>query len=275
MLNKGTFLKMYEAIVLPGGSTKAVAFLGYFSMFDPHMINQIKIWSTCSIGAFIAVLYFCGKNPLQILNYFPKIGDIEISMTSISSLLQTTGLKRIQKYTKKVRKTINLFVHNNPDKDCTLQEFYEKTGILLYMEAINVDDSEVVYFNYRDHPNVLLIEALWATACIPVLFASVKIGGKRYVDGGLYNPIPIEPVLQYKTLAFSLDTKPKDSVMTQIMALVKLQTTLIKKEAIKRHPRLTLLKCISNFDLFDFNKTPDELANEYAYGKSQYNDVLE
>lgn len=258
---------MYEAICLPGGSTKGVTLCGLLSEYHNHGILQpIKIWSACSIGAFITVLYLCGKTPLQIINYYPKIDDIEISMSSLNNLIQKTGLKHIQKYTKKIRKTINLFVHDDPEKDCTLLEFYNKTNILLYIEAINIDDCEVEYFNYKDNPDILLIQALWATACIPFLFASIRINGKRYIDGGLYNPIPIEPVLSHKTLAFTLDSKSKNSVME----LLKLQTTLIKKEALKRHKNLTLIKCISNFDLFDFKKTPNEIAEEFAYGKSQF-----
>uniref|UniRef100_A0A6C0JW33 PNPLA domain-containing protein n=1 Tax=viral metagenome TaxID=1070528 RepID=A0A6C0JW33_9ZZZZ len=263
----------YEAICVPGGSVKMVTLLGL--LYEYHKqgkIQDIKTWSVCSAGALISVLYLIGKNPLQILDYFPKIENIKPSMELLDSLFRKAGIKRIQKYTKRLRSTVYKFVSGDADKPCTLKEFYDKTGVLLYIEVVNVDKQEVVYFNYKDHPDVLLFDCIHASACIPFVFMPITINGEKYIDGGVYNGVPLDPLLGLRTLAFSFKHKDKDDVLDKIAGFVRLQATMVKNESIKRmNDFLTLVIVDSNFDIFDFSKTHEELLSEFAYGRSQYN----
>ena len=265
---------MYEACCISGGSTKLVTLCGL--MYEYHergLLQSIKTWSACSAGAYIAVLYLCGKNPLQALDYYPKIENIEMSMEIFNTFMQKQGLKRIQKYSGKVRRCINNYVFGNPEKDCTLLDFYKKTGVTFYIEAVNVDDAEVVYFNHKDHPNVKLIDCLHATAAIPLIFINVKIDGKKYTDGGIYTSLPLEPLGDLKTIAFGFQTPKRDGVMDQILSLFRLPSTLVKKQDLKRHPNVILVECKSNFDIFDFEKTKEEILEEFAYGRSQFHSL--
>ena len=86
--------------------------------------------------------------------------------------------------------------------DPTLKQFYEKTGKTIYIEAVNLTTAEVIYFNHIEHPDVSLFSAVWASAAIPGFFVPIKINGDSYCDGGLYNNLPLDPVIDKKIIAF-------------------------------------------------------------------------
>jgi len=252
----------YEAICLPGGGTKAISLLGLLYEYHTRgLLSGIRTWSVCSVGSFIAVLLLCGLSPLQLLSFYPKI-DISPSMDLLSTLITKAGIVRIQKYTQKfcaaVEKAIQI-------KNPTLKQFYEKTGKTIYIEAVNVTKAEVVYFNHIEHPDVPLFSAVWASAAIPGMFIPIKINGDSFIDGGFYSVVPLDPIINLKTLCFTF--KPTEEDM---LAFLKIHSTIVKKEAIKRHEQLTLVECKCNFTLLDFNKTSTQLLDEFSFGRSQY-----
>jgi len=61
----------------------------------------------------------------------------------------------------------------------------------LFVAATNLNTGEVEYFNEGG-----LIEIVLASSSIPVLFKPQKINNTLYVDGGLTNNLPIEPIEQ-------------------------------------------------------------------------------
>ena len=251
-----------EAICISGGGCKAVSLLGLLYEYHNRDLLNIQTWSTCSVGGFIAVLLLCGVNPLQMLNYYPQIENVSPSIDLLSLLVTKSGIMRIQKYTKKFCDTVEKFVGiKNP----TLLQFYEKTGKTIYIEAVNITTEEVVYFNHKDHPNVSLFSAIWASAAIPGIFIPIKIDGESYIDGGMYCTVPLAPIMGLKTIAFTF-VSDKD-----FLSFLKIPSTIVKKEAIKNHKQLTIVECKYNFSLLDFKKSSSELLDEFTFGREQYN----
>ncbi len=255
---------MYDAICISGGGCKGVALLGL--LYEWHVagkLHNINTWCTCSVGGFIAVLVLTGLNPLQILSYFPKIDKITPSFDLVSSLFKKSGIMRIQKYTKKFCKQVEKFMGiENP----TLAQFWEKTGKTLYISTVNKDLGEVVYFNHIDHPDVYLFDAIWASAAIPGFFIPIKINGHSFIDGGVYNSLPIEPVIDKKIVAFAFEDL-KDGDMFYIL---RLASVIAKKNAIKRAKDIHLIVCHTRFDTLDFQKTKRQLLEEFDFGRSQF-----
>lgn len=65
------------------------------------------------------------------------------------------------------------------------------------------------YFNLRGESEEKTVNILLATTAIPFIYESVKIGKKRYCDGGLCDNLPIKPLYDAgyrKIIAVSLDT---------------------------------------------------------------------
>ncbi|MEP6710554.1 MAG: patatin-like phospholipase family protein, partial [Candidatus Saccharibacteria bacterium] len=257
----------YDAICIAGGGCKAVSLLGLLYEWDVRgRLNDISTWSACSVGGFISVLLMCGVNPLKMLNYYPKIKHQPVSMEMFTTLMRHAGLLHIQNYTRKFCSTVERFTGiKNP----SLQQFYEKTGKMLYISAVNVSKEEIVYLNHIDYPDVSLFSALWASAAIPGVFIPIRINGDLFVDGGLYHSLPLEPILDMKTVAFNYEPVQVGS-LDSIVSLLKINMTIAKKEVIKRHKELRLVLCKCNFGLLDFDKTPSQLLEEFDFGRRQF-----
>jgi NTE family protein len=67
---------------------------------------------------------------------------------------------------------------------------FEDLNIPLIIAATNILKGEINYFSDGE-----LSSALLASSCIPVLFSPLYYRGNYYVDGGVLNNFPIEPLL--------------------------------------------------------------------------------
>jgi predicted acylesterase/phospholipase RssA len=264
---------MEKSLCISGGGAKAVTILGMmYELYIRKELEGIKIFAGCSAGAFIATLYICGINPLQQLKYFPEINDLNFDMNTFQTLIDKAGVKRIQKYTKKFRKAVeNKIGIENP----TLKEFAEATGTTLYISAVNETKAKMIYFNHIDYPDIYLFDAIHASAAFPGAFIPIKIKGSSFIDGGYYSALPIEPLVHTDTIAISL-SKPiyDDHIFGLVLKMLKMHSYLVKKEAIKRHPKLVLYECNSNFTILDFKKTKSELLDEFSYGRQQCPEII-
>ena len=61
--------------------------------------------------------------------------------------------------------------------------------IPLTIAATNINEGKAEYFSSGE-----LIKPILASSCIPVIFNPIKINGVDYVDGGITNNFPIEPL---------------------------------------------------------------------------------
>jgi NTE family protein len=57
----------------------------------------------------------------------------------------------------------------------------------LWIAAVRLDDARLVVFGRADAPDATPAEAVAASCAIPGWFAPVRIGGSRYVDGGVHS----------------------------------------------------------------------------------------
>ena len=62
-----------------------------------------------------------------------------------------------------------------------------------YVAVFNVNYEKTEYFSVDTHPDMSVIDAIMISMSIPFLFTSVKINGMRYIDGGVYEKIPLTP----------------------------------------------------------------------------------
>ena len=56
-------------------------------------------------------------------------------------------------------------------------------------------NKHVVYSPIHKQPKEKLFKQLLASCSIPIAFPSVKIEGKQYYDGGLYDNVPVKPLI--------------------------------------------------------------------------------
>lgn len=165
-------MKKYKTgLVLSGGGTRGFAHLGVIAALFDKGIKPDVIAGT-SAGAIAGAFIAAGKNPHEILEIFKKGRFYNYTKLQIprDGLMKLDGLKE-------------LFYRKIPAKNL------EELDIPFFVAISNLNQGTIEYRNTGP-----LGETVLASSSIPILFAPVKIGGTRYVDGGVLDNIPIEPI---------------------------------------------------------------------------------
>jgi NTE family protein len=157
-------------LVLSGGGARGLAHLGVLQAFDELEIPIHHI-SGVSAGALVGALYAAGNPPYEILKSLMKIRINRF----FRPLIGQKGLLNLENIGKILRKY--------------LQDDFQSLKIPLHVATTDLQNSQLVYFS-----NGPLIQPLLASCSIPVLFKPIKINNQLYVDGGVLNNFPIEPL---------------------------------------------------------------------------------
>ena len=164
-------------IALSGGGARGIAHLGVLKALDEADIKA-DIISGTSAGALVGALYGAGNSPDECLNIIQKTNVLSIFKPSFSwqGLLSIDRLGHILKN--------------------YLPQTFAELKIPLIVAATEINKGETVYFIEGD-----LVPTILASSCIPVIFKPYVINGGNYVDGGILNNLPAEPLKnQVKTL---------------------------------------------------------------------------
>jgi len=165
-------MKKYAVgLVLSGGGTRGFAHLGIIAALHEKGIVPDVISGT-SAGAIAGVFMAAGKNPHETLETFKKGSFFNYTKLQIprDGLMKLDGLKEL--FSKEIQ------AKNLEDLD-----------IPFYVAISNLNSGKIEYRNKG-----LVGETVLASSSIPILFAPVKIGESLFVDGGLLDNIPIEPI---------------------------------------------------------------------------------
>lgn len=163
---------MKIGIVLSGGGIRGIAHLGVLKALNDKNI-PISIITGTSAGAIVGALYANNIEPYEALKIFNETRLIRhlrpaFSAPALLNLETTFALLK------------NYLSHNS----------FEHLKTPLIITATNFSDGKLVYFSEGE-----LIRKILASSCIPGIFSPILIDGKLYVDGGVMNNFPVEPLL--------------------------------------------------------------------------------
>lgn len=193
-------------IVLSGGGIRGIAHLGVLKALINAGIKISHISGT-SAGSIVGAFYASGIDPEQGLEIFMKTKLLRFIRPAVGSL----GLVSIEH-------TSNLLKTFFPE------DRIEDLKIPLTIAATNFTEGSLVYFNKGP-----LIRAIQASCCIPGIFRPIMIDGQMFVDGGILNNFPVEPLLNNCDFIIGSSCnhlKPVSSItnITSLMARAGLMT---------------------------------------------------
>lgn len=180
---------MKIGIALGGGGVRGFAHLGVLKALEekgirPDIISGVSAGAL--VGAFISSGYTYEKT-LKILQNKSLMAYSKLQYPKYG-LFSLDGLKKdIQKYIKIKR--------------------IEKLKIPMFITVSNLNDGRVEYVKEGDLTTYLL-----ASASIPVLFSPVLIDGKLYSDGGLFDNLPISPLLHKCDVIIGVNVSPVQKI---------------------------------------------------------------
>ena len=69
---------------------------------------------------------------------------------------------------------------------------WEDLAVPLLVNAVDLATGEMLWFGHRADRGLPLVEAVYASCSLPVLFPPVKAGGRLLVDGGVQEMLPLQ-----------------------------------------------------------------------------------
>ena len=163
---------MKTGLVLSGGGARGIAHIGVLQGLEEAGIDIHEISGT-SMGAIVGAFYAAGIPPrgmMEILRHDRRFLDRFRPRLARAGLINMSFLRE------------------------TLAEYIgvDDFGALkrpLFVAASNLNSGVCTYFH--EGP---LYQAVAASAALPILFEPQEIEGQTYVDGGLTNNFPIDPL---------------------------------------------------------------------------------
>jgi NTE family protein len=161
----------HTGIVLSGGGARGFSHLGVL-----QALNEADIFPDCisgtSSGSIAGAFYADGFKPLEILSILSKNKRFDYLSFALpkNGLLEMTGMKKV----------LEKYLGTKNFKDL-------KTS--LYVAATDLNRGEIKYFHQGN-----VVDAVIASASIPVVFRPSVINGTYYVDGGVIDNFPIAPL---------------------------------------------------------------------------------
>ena len=168
---------MKTGLVLEGGGVRGIYTAGVLDVFLENGIRFDGVIGV-SAGAIHGASYLSGQAGRSIRYYKKYCNDPRFM--SWRSFLKTGDFVGV-----------DFCYHELPEKlDPYDNEAYLRCGVPFYAVCTNVETGEAEYLPIRDMN--AQIDILRASASLPYFSRLVEIGGKKYLDGGCSDSIPVE-----------------------------------------------------------------------------------
>jgi predicted acylesterase/phospholipase RssA len=80
--------------------------------------------------------------------------------------------------------------------DITMKEFYEFNGIEFHIFSTELNQFETIDFSYKTHPDWRIIDVVYCSCTLPIVFSPFMKEDKWYIDGGILTNYPLYYCLQ-------------------------------------------------------------------------------
>jgi predicted acylesterase/phospholipase RssA len=185
-------------LILTGGGP--IGFVEYGALkylATTNIINYNNIQSiyAVSIGAFVGFIYTLNLEWLWVDDFIIKRPWNKLVRFSYTNLLYEKG---IITRTDVVNALEPLFLTKNIPLTITLLEFYNLTKIEFNIYACTFTTLQQKKFNHITTPNIMLVDALYVSLAIPLIFAPLIIDDCFYLDGAIIQGCPINNCIAEK-----------------------------------------------------------------------------
>ncbi|MFD1553502.1 patatin [Putridiphycobacter roseus] len=243
-------------IVLSGGGARGIAHLGILKALEEFGV-QPTIISGTSAGAIAGAFYAKGFSIKEILAIV-KSGKF-FNFSSI--LIKKQGVFSMKGFE-------NIYKQYFP------KNVFSDLKIPLYVTATDIMKGEVVHFSTGN-----LSMSLMASSCIPVVFQPIAYKGTYFVDGGVLDNFPIDPILNKcdKVIGIYVNSIKKEVEAIHMNDILDRSFHL----ALNNNLGPKIKKCalfieppdMSQYGIFDLKKIEEIFEYGYQYGRTLEKEV--
>ena len=195
---------MKIGLVLAGGGGKGAYELGVWKALDELKLTKyITVFSGTSIGAFNSVLF--------AMNDMKKADELweEVTMDKLVPISKSELIKRGLglyiggKNLQLAKKFLNYKLEHGAIANDGAIEVVEKyldfnkikeNNKICYAACTKLSDFSAKYFKINDFDEETGKKIVLASASLPLIYDCTEVLGEKYIDGGIADNIPIQPV---------------------------------------------------------------------------------
>lgn len=179
-------------LVASGGSAAQVTLCGVQRAFEEAGI-ELAALSVCSGSAIWGSMMAAGLSAQEML---------DASMQWTPSHLVDVDFKSLALLPLRLGRRFTGFIRGEA-VERTLDRLYAgmtlaETKIPYYAIVLDIDTNELDYFSPRRHGSLSLARAARTAMALPMFVQPVVFDGHHFVDGGVVNVFPVDPLLDFE-----------------------------------------------------------------------------
>ncbi|MDF7677031.1 patatin-like phospholipase family protein [Neisseriaceae bacterium ESL0693] len=229
--------KAVIGLALGGGASKGFAHIGVIKVLQENHI-PVQVVAGTSAGAIVGSLYASGMSEDRMELEAEILNKTDL----IDPVLSTSGFIKGQK----LQNYINQKVHNRP-----IEAFPKRFAAV----ATEFGTGRMTVFNHGNAG-----QAVRASSSIPNIFQPTEINHKRYVDGGLVAPVPVEAAKRLGAnviIAVDISAKPAKLSTAGFVAYLDQSINIMNNAALRHElkqahvviqPQVQQLGAVGGFD---------------------------
>lgn len=197
-----------------GGASAGVLYIGALRALERLGFDRKKLLGAigASIGSLISLIACAGTSFAVIESICEQMRDFDIlGEVNVARLVNGFGLNdgtRLRTFISNVMEQSGL------SSSSTFVDFHRLTGKRLVFVSTNLTKGSAFYWSAETTPYARLLEAMYASMCLPILFVPTTWDGDTHVDGCLtaLNPSDVFPMNE--TIVLQLCTKREATINT-------------------------------------------------------------
>ena len=253
-------------IVFSGGGFKGWAYIGTIRALNELIqFNKIEQIIGVSIGSFFGLMYLLQFDSDFLLETIMNIDFKDLYDIDIDNIITNQSLFVGTKFIELIKELMSYKI----DPEITFKELRRHSKIVFTVNALNISDSKLEYFNYILTPDIKVVDAIRASCGLPFLFPAYQINGKFYLDGGICNNCPINLSEPVDTVAFDISTEldSNDSSFKLLDLLDSLVTISINYYYNNNSENIyKIIDSKFKDQTYNLNQTKDDIFNIYMNG---------
>ena len=187
---------MKIGLVLAGGGGKGAYELGVWKALKQlNLTKYISVFSGTSIGAFNSILF--------AMDEVEKADKLWEEVTMEKLIKRGIGLYIGGKNLQLAKKFLTDKLEHGAISNDGAVEIVEKyldfdkikeNNKICYAACTKLPNFNAKYFKINDYDNETAKKIILASASLPLIYDSTEVLGEKYIDGGIADNVPIQPV---------------------------------------------------------------------------------
>jgi predicted acylesterase/phospholipase RssA len=250
---------MYKKMVLSGGGILACAHIGFLRAISNMISAEAEFYAT-SAGSIIALMYIVGYTVEEMWGEVTSWDSRILADANLESLAFEYGVNAGGLF----RQILESILEKKGFADETLASLQATTKKKLHVTVTNICSNTAELWSAETAPDMLVVDAVYASCCIPFVFCPLQYKGNLYVDGGLTKNLPI-PEDCTDTIACHLVSRKAEPVSDFFGYCLNVLACIVTKPVLHGQCDMVRIDC-SDVSMFDFDLSTDQRRELEARG---------